>query len=56
VVQGLPAQKLAFSWGVLMFPFWSDVPVSAWLQMTAMFVAIVCWVTGLLATAPGRPQ
>jgi hypothetical protein len=39
-----------------MFPFWSDVPLAAWLQMSAMFVAIVCWVTGLLATTPGRPQ
>jgi hypothetical protein len=36
-----------------MFPFWSDVPLTAWLQMTAVFGAVVCWVTGCLA-APGR--
>ena len=51
----MPAQKLAFSWGVLMFPFWSDVPLAAWLQISAMVVAIVCWLTGLLATTPGGP-
>jgi len=36
--------------------FWSDFPMTACLQITAMFVAIVCWVTGLLATSPGRPR
>lgn len=36
-----------------MFPFWSDVPLSAWLQISAMFVAIVCWMTGFLVTTPG---
>jgi hypothetical protein len=55
VLDGLPDETGLLSWGVFMFPFWSDVPLAAWLQMSAMFVAIVCWVTGLLATTPGRP-
>jgi hypothetical protein len=38
-----------------MFPFCSDVPLTAWLQMTAVFGAVVWWVTGMLA-APGRPH
>jgi hypothetical protein len=38
-----------------MFPFWTDVPLSAWLQITVMFLAAVFWLTGLLA-APGRLQ
>ncbi len=42
--------------GRSMFPFWSDVPLSAWLQISAMFVAIVFWMTGFLATTPARPQ
>jgi hypothetical protein len=37
-----------------MLPFWSDVPLAAWLQIAAMFVIVVCWFTGLVA--PGRPQ
>jgi hypothetical protein len=39
----------------VLFRSWSDVPLAAWLQISAMVVAIVCWVTGLLATTPGRP-
>jgi hypothetical protein len=29
-----------------MFPFWADVPLILWLQMTAMFVAILGWFAG----------
>jgi hypothetical protein len=51
----LAGTKQFESWGDSMFPFWTDVPLSAWLQITVMFVAAVFWLRGLLA-APGRPQ
>jgi hypothetical protein len=37
-----------------MFPFWADVPVTAWLQMTAILVGIVAWLASFMATQSPR--
>jgi hypothetical protein len=32
-----------------MFPYWAEVPLTAWLQITAMLVAAGGWLTVLMA-------
>jgi hypothetical protein len=39
----------------VMFPFWIDVPLSAWLQIAVMFMAAVFWLTEMIAI-PGRAR
>jgi hypothetical protein len=38
----------------IMVPFWTDVPVTVWLQMAALVVAVAGWITGVCACQAGQ--
>jgi hypothetical protein len=38
----------------IMLPFWTDVPVTVWLQMAALVVAVAGWITGVCACQAGQ--
>jgi hypothetical protein len=37
-----------------MVPFWADVPVTTWLQMVGLLVAVAAWMIGVLSTQGHR--
>ena len=37
-----------------MFPFWADIPLTAWLQLTAILVALAAWFTSFMGTQSPR--
>ena len=37
-----------------MFPFWADVPLTTWLQLTAVLTAIAGWLAGYVVSQGQR--
>jgi hypothetical protein len=37
-----------------MFPFWADVPLTAWMQMTALLAGMAAWLASFMMTQSPR--